>query len=268
MGREGFIPLLHMQAQGDLPARRRCVVITNLPEVSGHQGEQIGGLGEGVIPRDRMTISADGFLLNRIAIAQQHRAAAAAGLNPHLPAAQHIRTIRVQADAPESLGLALGAQQTTTGVQAFERTVGVGIQTATGFQHKRLVRNVGDGETSVGKAVVLWRQRRLVDHQGFDRQINAAQHQGLSRPTRFKAEPGGNDDMVVLDVHVQDDGREFKGPRRVVRQTNRSSCSHGRTTRGPNDPDGRRSKPGRFSQAADHQASNGIRAEEQTQKNA
>ena len=118
MGREGFIPFLHMQAQGDLPAGRRCVVITNLPEVTGNQGEQIRGLGEGVIPSDRMTISAYGFLVNRIAIAQKHWTAAAAGLNPHLPAAQYIRTIGVQADAPESLGLALGAQQTTTGVQA------------------------------------------------------------------------------------------------------------------------------------------------------
>ena len=137
-----------------------------------------------------MTISANGFLLNRIAIAQQHRAAAATGLNPHLPSAQHIRTIGMKADAPESLGLALGAQQTTTGIQAFERTVGVGVQTTTGLQHKRLARHVGNGEASVGEAVILGLQRRLIDRQGFDGQIDAAQHQGLSGPARLKAEPG------------------------------------------------------------------------------
>ena len=36
----------------------------------------------------------------------------------------------MQADPPEPLGLALGAQQTTTGIQAFERTVGVRVQPA------------------------------------------------------------------------------------------------------------------------------------------
>ena len=67
---------------------------------------------------------------------------------------------------------------------------------------------------------------------------------------------------IVLDVHVQDNEREFKSPRRVVRQTYRSSCSHDLTTRGPNDPDGRSSKPGRFSQGAGHQAVNEIKTEE------
>ena len=138
MGREGFIPLLHMQAQGDLPARSRCVVITNLPEVPGHQGEQIGGLGEGVIPSDRMTISANGFLLNRIAIAQQHRAAAATGLNPHLPAAQHIRTILFELSRIANVSLFLG----DLGVQ-----MGAVTPVFMAFRDREYVLNLIEGAT-------------------------------------------------------------------------------------------------------------------------
>ena len=90
----GPIAGLHVDAQGHLAAAGGGEAVGHLLQLAGHQGKQVGGLGEGVVPAGEMAgRSADGIgrqlaCCDAVAVGEQHRATGPIRLDPHPEAAE------------------------------------------------------------------------------------------------------------------------------------------------------------------------------------
>ena len=118
----------------------------HLLKLTGHQGKEIGGLGEGVVPNRKVAgagarpfpIRCSGQVTagDAVAVGEEHRAGAAISLDPHPEAAEQIRAIRVEGDAAEAFGFALGGEQASAHVQPLQGGVRVGSDPHPGFEHE------------------------------------------------------------------------------------------------------------------------------------
>ena len=79
-------------------------------EIAGDQREQIGRLGEGIVPdREVARRAGDVAGLDQIAVRQQHRRLGLVGLDPRREDRQHVGPVEEIGDAAKAFRLALGA---------------------------------------------------------------------------------------------------------------------------------------------------------------
>ena len=111
---------LHVHSQVNVTAGTGGEGVFFLYQVSGNQREQISRLGERVFPGDKVAAVFELALLYRVAVGQQYRVSAFIGFNPGAEPGHHIRAVRVESDATEALGLALGTEHSGGLVQTFQ----------------------------------------------------------------------------------------------------------------------------------------------------
>ena len=138
MGGVGGVARLHVQPQGHAAAADGGEGVRHFLQLAGHQGEQIGGLGEGVVPDGVVAPARQGAGLQTVAVAEQHRTAGPLGLDAHPEAAEQVGAVGVEGDAAEALGLALGGEQAAAQVEALQGGVGLRVYAHPALQHERL----------------------------------------------------------------------------------------------------------------------------------
>ena len=136
VGREGRISGLDMNPQLNRPAAAGHELIAHLLQGARHQGEQVGGLREGVVPDGVVTagLPGDHPRLQAVAVGEQHRAAGLIGFDAHPETTEQIRAVGMEGDPPKALGLALGGEEATADVEPLQAGVGLGLDLDPGAQ--------------------------------------------------------------------------------------------------------------------------------------
>ena len=117
----------------------RVVKLSRLAdEIAGDQGEQIAGLGEGIVPFGPMPAAVELAGADRIAVGQEDRIGRLVGDHPHPVAREHVGPVGEGRDPPEPLRLALGAQDSARFVEAHELGVGARIELDQGLDDRAL----------------------------------------------------------------------------------------------------------------------------------
>jgi hypothetical protein len=129
-----------IDAQGDLAAAHGGEAVGQFVEFAGHQGEQVAGLGEGVLPDREVAATGSSPLSIRLPFDSSQRSDGVA-LDAHRVAAQHVRPVGEVGDAAEALGLALGAVAAARHVEAHQGGVAGRVDLDLGGQGE----GVGDG---------------------------------------------------------------------------------------------------------------------------
>ena len=120
------VAVAHPDAELDLAARAGDEAIAVDHQVAGDQGEQIAGLGEGIVPFGPVAAVVELAGGDRIAVRQQHRVARLVGDHLDPVAAEHVGAIGEGRDPAEALGLALGAEHAARFIEAHQLGVGAG----------------------------------------------------------------------------------------------------------------------------------------------
>ncbi len=139
-------------AQGHRAAGHGDEAVLQHIQLPGHQGEQVAGLGERVVPDREAPAARQLAGLDQIAVGEQMLERLVA-LHPHGEARQHVRPVGEPGDLAEPLGLALGAEAAGGHVEAFERLVAVGVDLDLGLQTKG-VRHARHGQPFVVDGVL------------------------------------------------------------------------------------------------------------------
>jgi hypothetical protein len=106
----GLLAGLDVDAQGHLAPRRGAEAVLDAGESPADQREQVGGLAERVVPDREMPAGAGHVAgLDQVAVGEQHRRVGFLGLDAGGVDRHHVGPVGKIGDAPEALGLALGA---------------------------------------------------------------------------------------------------------------------------------------------------------------
>ena len=147
-------------------------------QVAGDQGEQVAGLGEGIVPDREMPPAVQLAGLHQVAVGQQPRVGRLVRLYPGGEAGQDVRPVGEPGDLAEALGLALGAEPAGRHVEAFEEGVGGGIDLDLGLQHEG-GRDVRNGQVFRRDPLFVRRQHAPVDGHRDRLQPHPVQAQGF-----------------------------------------------------------------------------------------
>ena len=120
----GKVSFRHPDRKFDMLAAHRGETVTICAKIACHQREQIGRLGERIIPFRPVLAALQIASAHGIAVAQQHGEGQLIRRHPHMIATEHIGPIREKGDAPEPFGLTLRAQNATRGIEAHQLFVG------------------------------------------------------------------------------------------------------------------------------------------------
>ena len=242
VGGEGGVARLHVQAQLHRPAAGGDEAALDLLELAGHQGEEVGGLGERVVPDGVVTRFPAGprrqiAALDAVAVGEQHRATGPVGLDPHPEAAEQVGAIRVVGDAAEPFRLALGGDHPPADVEPFEGGVGPRIEPHRTGDDERLLGRLQHQQAVALQPVGVGGQGHAIELQGAKLQIHPLQLQGrdaLLRPCRPRPrqerQPRLHQGMVGEQTHRQVGALEEIGRRLVVGEVD---DGHLRLTWGP-----------------------------------
>ena len=122
-----FVAVGHVDAKLHASARTRDEGVFALREVAGHEGKQIGRLGERVVPLGHVAAARQCRVAGGIAVRQQDREAGAVGDHPHAIDRHVVGPVIGIGDAAEALGLALRAEHAVGHVETRQRRVGGGV---------------------------------------------------------------------------------------------------------------------------------------------
>ena len=95
----------------------RSDVVRQEIEFSGDKREQVGRLGEGIVPNGEMPAGIERAALDEVAVRQEHGRIVQTRLDAHPVDRERIRPIVEIADAPEAFGLALRAPDAVGAIQ-------------------------------------------------------------------------------------------------------------------------------------------------------
>ena len=167
-------------------------------------------------------------LRDRIAVGKQYGEALLVCMQNACKARHHIRPIRIERDAAETLRFALREIAVLGAIQAGELRVAVRLDAHHGFENERF-RYASDAELVRGVAVFVCHQRAAVDAQRFELQLFAIEQQRAARACRIAAHGKARADAreACVDRDVQVDRVDEIGRRRVVLQVNRLWRIHG-----------------------------------------
>ena len=139
------VPGLDVDAQRHLAPRSGDEAAGHLGQPAGDQGEEVGGLGERVLPAHPVAPVAEFAALDGVPVREQHGAGLAVGHDGGRVAGHHVGPVGKIGDLAEPLGLALGAEETPHPVEPLERCVLLGSDTGLDREREAL-GNVLDGE--------------------------------------------------------------------------------------------------------------------------
>ena len=114
---------LAVDAQRHLAAGGGGEAVFETGEVARDQGEEVGGLGEGILPAHPVATPVEVAAGHEVAVREEHRIVGPRGPQGGREAREHVGPVGVEGDAPEVLGLALRAEDALRLVQALERGV-------------------------------------------------------------------------------------------------------------------------------------------------
>ena len=174
----GGLARVDEDTDGDLAAAHGDELVGQHVQMAGHQGEQVAGLGERVLPLGEEPAVLEGAGVEQIAVAQKV-CELALGLDPHAEAAQHVGAVGEVGDGAEAFGLALGAEAAARHVQAHQGLVGRRIDLDFGGQHE-LVGQVRDRQVLGVDRILIGAQRLAVDGDRDQLQPLAVQDQRLA----------------------------------------------------------------------------------------
>ena len=221
-----------MQAQLHAAATAGHERLGHLLEAARHQGEQVGGLGEGVFPDGVMARRGRGTggvglvrqqaRVHTVAVGEQHRAAGAVGLDAHPEAAEQVGAIRVVGDAPETLRFALGGEQTAAHVQALEAAVGFRVDAHQAAQFKRPGRRLQQHQGAGLQPVGLGGQGRPIELQLQQLQLHPPQGEGAGGGggVGLQLQAGLHQGVVAVEAHLQGGVGDQTRRRAVVGEAN------------------------------------------------
>ena len=167
---------LDIDAQRDVTAAHGREAVFDTPQVTRHQGEQVGRFHERVFPGRPVPAVVLGTVAHRVAVGQQHRITMLLGDHRGGELAHHVRAVEVIGDLAEAFGLALGAEHRTGLVQAFQGGVGFRVDLHAGVDAEALAARV-QGQVAVVDLVVVARQQAVVELHREQFQQLAIQHQ-------------------------------------------------------------------------------------------
>ena len=124
------VALAHPDAELDRPAGAGDEAVAVAGEIAGDEREQVGGLGERVVPFGEVPLIGKIAAALVIAVRKQDRKACLVGGHPHPVAGQHVGPVGEGRDPPETLGLALRAEDSPRFVEAHQLGVGPGVDFA------------------------------------------------------------------------------------------------------------------------------------------
>ncbi|MNE03418.1 hypothetical protein D3C80_959170 [compost metagenome] len=153
---------LDINAQGDVTARLTGELVFDAPQVTSHQGKQVGRFHERVFPGCPVPAIFLRAGTDRVAIGQQHRVAMLFGDHRGGEFAHHVRAVEVIGDLAKALGFTLGAEHAAGLVQAFQRGIALRVDLYAGVEREACSFRL-HGEMTVVQLVVS-RLQRLVVH--------------------------------------------------------------------------------------------------------
>ena len=181
-------------------------------QVGRHQGEQVAGLGKGVVPLGVVASAVERALRHQVAVGQQHRVLFAFRAQRDGEDRHHVRPVDEVGDAAEALGLTLGEEAAAAGVQARQlgvllRRAGVSDLEGEGVRRRRVV----DDE----KAVLVPERHALpVGQHAQQCEVFAVEAQrlaGCSRRVPLDLHLAGDDGLGGLQVEVEFDRADPEG---------------------------------------------------------
>ena len=183
MGGEGRITRLHMQPQLHRAAAAGGELIAHLLQLTRHQGEQIGGLGEGIVPHGVMAPIRQIAGFEAVAVGEQHRAARLIRLDAYPEAAEQIGAVGMEGDAAEAHRLALGGEHPATHVEPLQAGVALGVNAHAAAQAERVGRGLMQHQAGGLQRVGTRRQRSAIQCELQQLQLHPLQLQraGLRR---------------------------------------------------------------------------------------
>ena len=152
-----------------------------------HQGKQVAGLPERVVPHGEVAAIFQIALFQQIAVGQQHRVGLLLGAQRHLVGGHHVRTVQEIGDASEALRLALREEAAFAGVQAHQLGVLRGIAGGEDLQRNR-VSAFGQVFQHQLVAFELEGSALAIDQHARQIQLFAIQAQRLGRHIRVAAQ--------------------------------------------------------------------------------
>jgi hypothetical protein len=201
MGGVGGIPRLHMDAQGHLAATGRGEVVAHFLQLASHQGKQVGGLGERVVPDGVMALGIhQGPGLDAIAVGQQHRAAGPISLNPHPETAEQVGAIGVVGDAAEALGFALAGHHAAADIEPLQAAVGLRVNAHQRLQPEGPLGRIQQHQPPRLEPVIGAGARNTIQRQLEKLQVFSAELHGAWRGQRVgPAMQAGRHESVILE---------------------------------------------------------------------
>ena len=221
----GGVAGLHVQAQPHRAAGGGGEAATHLLQPAGHQGEEVTGLGEGVVPDGVVAAVGQGAALQAVAVGEQHRSGGLVGLDPHLEAAEQVRAVGMEADAPEPLGFALGGEHPAAGIEPFQGGVGLRLDPHPAGEHEWPRRWRQDHQPITLQLVGAGGEGFPINCQLQQVKGHPAQLQGLGRgrTARAPGQAGVHLGVVVEQPDREVGAIELEGERPVVSQTHRGA---------------------------------------------
>ena len=179
------IARLHVHAQINVTARARGKGITFLYQVSGHQGEEVAGLGERVFPGDKMPAVFQLAFFHIVAVREKDRIGVLVGFDAGSETCHHVRTVREESNAAEAFCLTLGTEHAGGFVQTFQAGIILGLNPGHHGQ-RELLRYRANNKLVAPVLIVSRSQVGTIQGDGFQRQTVAVKLQRCRHFIRFR----------------------------------------------------------------------------------
>ena len=203
------VALFHPHLQQRIATRVQAHGFFLADQLAGHQGEQVRGLLERILPLGVVAAIGQVALLDQVAVGQQHRIAGLVSAQHDGEFGHHVRAVREVGDLAEAFGFALGEEIAVGHVQAHER--GIAVRMDQGLDLKGyLGRGGGDGQHAAADAEIALglRERLAVQAHGHQFQLFAEEHQvaAAGGGVAGQGDAGGHTGISGIEVETHLDG--------------------------------------------------------------
>ena len=202
MGGLGEVGFAHPDAEIDIPTGHGGEAVAVGGEIAGNQREQIGRLGERVVPLGPVGTALAVARRGAVAVGEQHREARFVGAHSHGVDRQDVGAIGVEADAAEALAFALGAEDPARGVEPHQLAVGGGVERDFGLDRRAVATKRDDQRRAIHHRL----DRRAIDLEpGGGDPVAFEPERPAVRAVALDDQPGAHCRSVGVEVEVECD---------------------------------------------------------------
>ena len=213
------VMVLNIDMEGNLPPRHRGEAVLDPRQVAAHEGEEIGRLGERVVPGGKMPAVLQVPAPDRVAVRQEHGIFLLIGNDRGHEARQHVGPVRVEGDLPKALRLALGTEHAACMIEAGKLGVGGWITLGIDLEHEP-VGDRQDRERLALDLIMLFVELLAVQLYAEQLQVLAKEHERMDAFTPVVAADYGEKRLDrcsrFVEVELQIDGLDAVVRRTVV----------------------------------------------------